>query len=364
MIKSYKDILIEGMERAQKGEIPSLPFSFPLLSTIIDIRKKVYSLIFAGSGVGKSTLVQNMFILDPVEHVIDEVKKGTKKFDVKIIYFSMERSKEFTLYKWMCRKIFRETGVLITLDKIYKMKGQSMSEYELKVFNSYLWYIDEIEKYVDIIEGKQNPVSIDIYVKDYAKKNGTIFKKDEYHSEYIENNPSLVTIIIIDHQSLITTTKDYPTTKQAIDAVSGQLQNYRDFYHFSPVMVAQMNRVLSGYINSKNNNELSPDPSQIADSSTPERDADLVISLFEPIRFKTNCDTGHDAEELIDGLIKRYRSFKIHKNSYGADELSVGLCLYGETGDFKELPGDKEMKDGNLYDLYRSGEAFKNKKSL
>jgi hypothetical protein len=56
MIKTYKEILLEGMERAQRGDIPSLPFSFPLLSTIIDIRKKVYSLIFAGSGVGNITL--------------------------------------------------------------------------------------------------------------------------------------------------------------------------------------------------------------------------------------------------------------------------------------------------------------------
>ncbi len=73
--------------------------------------------------------------------------------------------------------------------------------------------------------------------------------------------------------------------------------------------------------------------------------------------------TFHDAEKMIDTNTgaKYYRSLKIHKNSWGEDDIRKGLAFHGAIGHFKELPKYTEMND-NSYNSILSGEFFKKEK--
>lgn len=82
-----------------------------------------------------------------------------------------------------------------------------------------------------------------------------------------------------------------------------------------------------------------------------QEDSDVVISLFDPMRYKVEDPSGYDLNRLRtpEGL-KMYRSLKILKNSYGSDDIRIGLGFQPVIGMFKELPKTDQVSD----EIYRS----------
>lgn len=82
------------------------------------------------------------------------------------------------------------------------------------------------------------------------------------------------------------------------------------------------------------------------ESSVPQEDADVVMALFDPMRYKVSDPSGYDLDKLIDEYGNKYfRSLRLIKNSYGADDVRIGLGFLGEIGMFKELKKRKDMTD-------------------
>jgi hypothetical protein len=220
------------------------------------------------------------------------------------------------------------------------------------LFLAYEDYLDNLVEIVDIIDGSQNPYGVFKYIKEYAEKNGKEEKISEYKRIYHPNDNNLITIIMVDHQSLIRREKELKTKKEAIDKLSEYLQKARDLYGFSPVLVAQMNRDIANPIYQKMDS-FEPSPEQIKDSSTPYEDSDVCISLFDPIKFKTNAPTGHDLTKLFDPMsgAKYYRSLKVHKNTWGEDDIRVPLAFNGAVGLFKEMKHKDRMTDADYQSI-------------
>lgn len=354
---SFSKILNDEVVKGQNGENISIPFkSLPKVSNYIDVRKSVYTLLFSFSGAGKTQLTNNMYILDPIEYVLENPEKN---IDINIIYFSMERHPKFAFQKWLSRKIYRETGILIGTNKMFGWKDQRMNEFEQGLYDKYLPYLEKLESNLHVISGAKTPEYIESYLDKYANAIGT-FKKEDENIIYTENNPNMITLIVIDHQSIIATSKDYPTKKAAIDQTSTILQKYRDMCYFSPIMVAQTNRTFGGKITK--NEDAEPTADDIMDSSRPEKDADLILSIYDPYRYKIfTGPSGHDIHQCIDEYgANFYRYLKIIKSSYGPDQIGFPLAFHGAIGDFQEFPKiiDGVQLSSDTYKYYTSGEAF------
>lgn len=88
-----------------------------------------------------------------------------------------------------------------------------------------------------------------------------------------------------------------------------------------------------------------------------QENADIVFSLFDPFRYKVDDPSGYDLDKLkdADGK-KKYRNLKILKNSYGSDDIRIGLAFQPEVGLFKEMKKLKDIKqqdyDAILNDTY------------
>jgi hypothetical protein len=360
---SFKEILNNEVKRGQEGLNISIPFnSLPKVSNYIDVRKSVYTLLFSFSGAGKTMLTNNMYILDPIEYVLDNPEKN---IDISIIYFSMERHPKFAFQKWLSRKIYRETGTLISTNKMFGWKDQRMNEYEQGLYDTYLPYLEKLESNLHVISGAKTPEYIENYLDKYAKAIGR-FEKDGENTIFIENNPNMITLVVIDHQSIIEPSAAYPNKKAAIDRTSTILQKFRDTCYFSPVMVAQTNRSFGGKIS--RNEDAEPTADDIMDSSRPEKDADLILSIYDPYRFKIfTGPSGHDINQCIDDYgANFYRYLKIIKSSYGPDQIGFPLAFHGAIGDFQEFPKIVEgvQLTADVYKYYTSGEAFIIKKNL
>ncbi len=335
-----------GLDNKNSG----IPMGFDRLNKYIGIRKRIYSLVFGATGTGKSAFVQNAYILNPFDWWIRTKPKNTK---LKFILFSMERSRVYILAKWISRKIFLDQGILIPIPKLLGWWDTKLTKDEHDLFTAYKWYIDELCEMCDIIDGGINPTGIYKYIRNYAENN-----IDEYHKVYIPNHPNEIVIPIIDHMGLIRPEKGM-TKKEAIDKTSEYLQWTRDILGYTPVVVSQVNRDLSNPIYQKMDS-FEPNLDQVKESGRPSEDAECVISLFQPSRYKTN-DNFYKVEKFISPEGGDFfRSIKILKNSYGESDIKCGMSFFGAIGDFKELPRPKDMDSFNYEELFNYSYFLKN----
>jgi len=355
------DLLAQEVLDGMAGKNRGIPMGFQRLNHYIGIRRRILSLVFGATGSGKSAFLHSAYILNPFDwYIANKNKPNSVKF--KVIFFSMERSKVYILAKWVSRKIFLDYGVLIPLQKLLGWwEDNKLTKDEHDLFLAHQDYINELLEVVDIIEGPQNPTGIYKYVKKYAEANGRFDKISEYNTVYTPNSPNEIVIVAEDHLGLTKTEKGYEQKKQAIDKVSEYNQIFRDSYGYSPIAVSQLNRNLSNPIFQKLES-FEPTIDDVKESGRPGEDADIVISLFDPIRYKTT-DPSYKVEKFIDpdSGANYFRRVKILKNTYGEDLVGSGMGFQGVTGIFKELPKKALMTDFDYKELFNGSYFLTNK---
>jgi hypothetical protein len=282
-------------------------------------------------------------VLNPFDWYISQKAPGLK---LRIIYRSMERTRVYKLAKWVSRRIFLDHGIIVPVPKLLGWT-EKMTADEHDLFLMYEDYIGNMSETITIIDGPENPVGIAKELKAHAVQNGRIEQVDEYNKRYFPNNENEITIVVIDHIGLLKTTKDQTTKKQAIDKMSDELRYARDFYGYTPVVVSQFNRDISNPIRIKNG-DVEPQLEDFAESSQTQNDADVVLALFDPMRYKVADSSGYDLNKLKDQYgAKYFRSLRLIKNSYGEDDVRIGLGFMGQIGMFKELPKKSNMTDAD-----------------
>ena len=345
MNNSFDQLNVEvlaGMEGRNSG----IPMGFTRLNSHISIRNGMYYLIGGYTGSGKTSLVDDAFVLNPMDWLLETKPKD---IDMEIIYFSMERRTNFKLAKWISRKIFLDTGMIIPVARLFGWvnKDLRLTSDEHDLFLTYDEYIATLLEKVTIIAGPQNPTGIRKYVDKYAAENGHLDTTDKYHPVYTDNKPNKIKLIISDHIGLTKLEKELPTKKNTIDKSSEDKQRMRDLYGYSIVDVSQFNRDIANPMRIKNG-DVEPMLEDFKETGSTQENADVVISLFDPMRYKVECPSGYDLAKLRDyeGK-KKYRSLKILKNSYGSDDIRIGLAFQPEVGTFKELIKKIDIKESD-----------------
>lgn len=348
------DLLKKEVDNGIQGRNSGIPMGFRRLNKYIGIRKRIYTVIFGATGSGKSAFCHSAYILHPFDWWY--ANKNTSNVKLKFILFSMERSKVYTLAKWTSRKIFLDQGVNIPIAKLLGWWETKLTKDEHDLFLMYEDYINELTAICDIIEGAQNPTGIYKYVKKYAEANGTIEDINEYDKIYHPRHPNEIVIPIVDHFGLIKMERGM-SKKEAIDKTSEYFQWMRDFLGYTPIGVSQINRDLSNPIYQKMDS-IEPNLDQIKESGRPAEDADVVVSLFQPSRYKTNDASYNNVSKFIspEGA-DCFRSIKILKNTYGESDLRIGMGFHGSTGTFAELPKPKDMDSFDFETLF-TGQFF------
>jgi hypothetical protein len=339
--EQLKTAVQDGLDGRNGG----IPMGFNRLNRYIGIRKSMYFLVGGLTGSGKTSFIDDAFVLNPFDWFISKEGQASG-IKLKIWYRSMERSRTYKLAKWVSRKIFLDHAIMIPVPKLLGWTDK-MSKDEHDLFLMYEDYMNMMSDMITIIDGPENPVGIAKELKAYALERGSIEQLDEYNKVYVPNNENEITIVVIDHIGLLKTTKDQTTKKQAIDKMSDELRYARDFYGYTPVVVSQFNRDISNPIRIKNG-DVEPQLEDFAESSSTQNDADVVLALFDPMRYKVADPSGYTLDKLKDQYgAKYFRSLRLIKNSYGEDDVRIGLGFLGQIGMFKELPKVKNMTEAD-----------------
>ena len=327
-----------------EGRNDGIPMGFDRLNRYVGLRKRMYFLIGGNTGSGKTSFLDDCFILNPYDWMISP--QNATNIKIRFIYRSMERSTIYKEAKWTARKIFVDHGIIIPIGKLLGWKGfDRLTKDEHDLFLLQKDYIDGIRSVTDIIEGPENPVGIAKEIREFALKHGKIEHVDEFNKVYIPNDENEIIIFLLDTFNLLKLTKDLATKKAAIDKMSDELRYTRDFYGWIVAGVSQFNRDISNPIRIKNG-DVEPQLEDFKESGQTQDDADVVLALFDPIRYKVADPSGYNLEKLKDEHgAKYFRSLRLIKNSYGEDDVRLGLGFLGQIGMFKELPRRKDIMD-------------------
>jgi hypothetical protein len=341
---SFQDLKV-AVEDGLSGKNGGIPMGFDRLNRYIGIRKSMYTLVGGLTGSGKTSFIDDAYVLNPFDWSISP-EGQTSGINLKIIYRSMERSRTYKYAKWISRKIFLDHGVIIPVSKMLGWTDK-MTHDEHDLFLQYEEYGELMKEKITIIDGPENPVGIAKELKDYALERGEVIQMDKWNKKYVPNDPSEITLVVIDHIGLLKLTKDHPTKKQSIDKMSDELRYARDFYGYSPVVVSQFNRDIANPMRIKNG-DVEPQLEDFKESSSTQDDADVVLALFDPMRYKVEDPSGYQLDRLKDEYgAKYFRSLRLIKNSYGEDDVRIGLGFLGQIGMFKELPRKKDMTESD-----------------
>lgn len=346
----------DGMEGGNQGA----SMGFERLDKYLSLRKKIYSLVFGATGSGKSAFVHSAFILHPFEWM--KSKQNTGGVKLRFILFSMERSKVYIQAKWLSRRIFLNNGILIPIPKLLGWWDEKLTHDESDLVDLEEDYFNELEEYCTIYEGSRSPADIFRILKEYTNTHGREHDVSEFKKEYEQDDPKEIVIPVGDHLGLTKLTKSISNKKEAIDTVSEHFQYFRDFHHMSPVAVSQLTRALSNPMYTKMDS-FEPSIDDIKESGRPGEDSDCIISLFDPMRYKTNDPSFGDVSSFVNAETgaKCFRAVKILKNTYGEDDIRFGMAFAGAIGAFAELPKAKYVRENwkqKDYDLVTSGSYF------
>lgn len=352
----FKELLSEDIEKGIRGDNIGIPTGFPILdSNINGIQKSLYTIVGGNSGTGKTSFVDLAYVLNPYKWITDN--KGKTNVKIKWIYNSMERNTKYKLAKWVCLKMFQDHKIIIDIPT---MLGWSGKKFEIeeglkKLIFKTGEYFDEMfnSGVIDIIDGSRNPTGIFKHLEEFGEKNGTFKQTGEFSKVYVPNDPNLYVICINDHIGKLNSEIHNGvrlTDKSLLDKHSEYMGCCRDKYGYSIIDISQFNRSI-GNIERMKNKAVSPEPDDFKGSGDMYENADIALGLFNPYKLKINDFLGYDIPKMVaKNGENRFRSVSIIKNSYGADDIIIGMNFLGENGNFREIPiSDKFKENPELY---------------
>lgn len=346
MEKILFDEVLYHIQRGQLGLNKGLPHGYPRLESVIpDLQQSTYYLLGAEPSVGKTAYVDNTFLYNPFEYILNNPDTD---FKLKIFYFSFEISKIRKIIKGVSRRVYLKHGIETDVNLILS-KGKNRIGNDLyEIVKKERDYFDQLEDVLEIYDVAKHPTAINKILQDYYRANGKVIKDDKGQSKYIPNNPNEYVFAIIDHYGL--TKSEMGLSKKAlIDKLSGEyMVNLRNFYGLSPVMISQFNRDISSTDRFKLE-LVEPKSTDFKETGNTFEDCDICFALFNPYRHKLQEYRGYNILKLKN----RMRGLSILKNRDGEADVVLGLKFVGSAGYFEELKLPTEMTNEDYINVWK-----------
>lgn len=361
-IKSAKDA----------GKLYCIPFqSYPKLATSVPgIVPGMITMITAGSGVGKTQVAKAFAVREPLEYAV------ANNLDLKIFYFALEESKQEFIDSMICNYVSQKGGIRIDILALQGYREKSVDSKTMLVIETYIEEIEELLERVEVIDSVYNPTGIYKYCRDYADRNGehvfedrefiknkmdkdpdsktfgkkiTVTETTQVYSHYIPKNPNQMTIVVVDHMSLLTPEKDkdtgYKMTQHQTMAhwsTNYALKQVTKHWNWSVVNIIQQEQsgereqfTMKGDSIQK---KTEPSLANFANNKEIQRDAKVILGVYAPDRYGFEEYHGYDIRKMRD----TFRAIKVLKNRFGPPNKYHHMLFDGATNRFVELPKANE----------------------
>lgn len=340
----YKKFLSE-VQRGKLGLNNGLPMGLPQLGKEIDeVQRATFYLIGGETGTGKTAFVDQCFILEPILHILNN---PSEQLTIKIFYESLEIDIARKIAKWTSYILHTKEDITTSMRELLSKGDNEIPEDVEKLLPEYQEIMDKIFSFVELSDQKINPTGIAKKVSKYMDDNGRTEvvelldnKGNKYKTDvYVPNNPNEIVVLVVDHIGLLRKEQGF-TKKENIDKLSEYCVELRNKYGISPVLLSQFNRSLAD-IDRQRFKEVQPQLSDFKDSGNTQEDANVVLALFNPIRYNITTYAKYN----IGVLNPRYRAVNLLKTRDGEDMMRFSLNFLGECGKFRHLPKPDRMRN-------------------
>lgn len=335
----------EARDKKVAGKLNCIPVPFERFSNYYEgIERGKYTLVTANAKVGKSQITDYMFVYHPIHYIAH----NASNIDVEVLYYSLEMSAHQKTMQAISHFLYLYYGILKSPKELRSLKEalDLVTVSKIKELEKFFEFYFSKVKYIDNIRNRYG-IWLDIF--DYAKTKGTlIYEEKDFGNgpkkiikEYVPNNPDLITIIVIDHASLLVPEKGETITTSINRLSSGDLVNARNLFGFNPVLIQQQMNAQEN-LEHKKAQSLMPNLAGLADCKDTQRDVDLALGLFSPARHEIANFKGYDVTKYGD----RFRSLEILAGREGSGNTLCPLLFLGECSYFEELslPNTQELK--------------------
>lgn len=299
-----------------------------------------YYLIGADSGVGKTTLADYMYL---IKLWLDCKRKGKL---IRIFYCSFELSKEAKISRWISTFVKMLYNVDIPSDYIDgRIPGLTMTKEHFEMVKVGKQYVDEMLKDVFVLEHAVHPTWILANVISAYESLGKVERAPSKKGEkpgmvtkYTPHDPSMMTVLFIDHLALAHEEKGLVGTKAVIDRISQNAVFLKNMFGTTIVFLQQFSTdLMSAHrANKKGDSVYAPQRLDFGDSKYTYRDADVVLGLVSPVMFDLTTYKKYDIEQLREYFLACH----LMKNRYGPASIMYPLFMNRNSGLFEELPKD------------------------
>lgn len=355
MIERVIKELEDNRQKRLNGDLIAIPWStLPRLSKVLPgVRQRHYTIISSQTKGGKSQIANFLYMFEPIEWYLKN--RSTTEVSLKIIYFSLEISRDLLVIQAISYRLFRQYGMIISPDNLQSIfQNYTLDEKVLAIIKSpefQLW-LKEFEAIVEIVDDIRNPLGIMKMVQAYAESNGhyeytqKAFRADDgtinmktVIDRYVPNKPNEYVVVIVDHASIIQKQHNHSSLHEAISELSSEhFLKMRDRFGYSPVLIQQQAAssmeaqytVRGDIIVDK----MKSTAEGLAENKTTARDCNLMISLFWPFNYHIQQYNGWDLARIGPN----HRELNINLNRNGISSASIDLMFLGACNYFAELP--------------------------
>ena len=347
-------ILYKLIERGRKGQNIGISTGLPKLDKYVGgVQKGIYTLLFGGSGAGKSTYALYCYIYRPL--------KDNPNADIKIIYDSLEMSAEILLAKLLCMYIYEEYGCIIPYSDLLSwtdILGDEPYEYVLK---GEQWLKSIVDKNLIIYDKSLNASRFYKTSMELLEQWGEFIESEDGRRKiYIKRNPQQIILRIVDHLGLVTPAEGR-NKKDEMDLVSAYAVTLREKCNMSFLILQQENRNAAD-MDRRKADMSEPSAEDLKQTGNTYNDCDVCIGIYNPLKHKIKTYRGfkiiiENATNAFIGLRDRYRSLVIIKNRYGQSDKIISTNFFGEISYIREI----ECKGEDIID-YTPYLSLKNQK--
>lgn len=329
--------LLNEIELGRQGKSQGYSMGLPKLEEIIDgVTRGTYTLLFAGSGIGKSSISMYAFLYRPLmEHLEDD--------NFRITMFALEMKSEIVMAKLLSTYIFETFGERLSFKKLLSRKrNYKLSDEHLELVKQCIPWMQKVESKLTIYDKNLNADSMYAILLTELESRGS-FEDLGNRKIYHPNNPDLIHVVMVDHAGLMLPTKGR-TLKQEIDLASHYLVNLRNRCGISPLMIMQSNRDQASSARRQLGYFL-PQTSDVKETNGPVEDAEVILAVYNPSIDKKNSHNGYD----LNTIGPYFRSIVCLKNRYGESNVEDCCIFYGDINIWKELKRPDEIYDYEKY---------------
>lgn len=310
------------IDRNMSGDDPSVRMK--LSSKLPLLYPSSYWAITGMTGTGKTSLTDQLFILDLIEN----------RKSIRWVYHVMERNKIQKYAKWVSYLIYQKEGIILDFNTIVQNRKKSRAlltdEYEL------------IKTYDDFLQREVLP-RIDIYTgpadKEEIRRNIT----KAYNRKDFD-----MLIHISDHAGKVKGKGDSYTTIRDYSNSMGEMRDKLGIIH---VDVVQLNQKRVNDTHRRRNFGAEILSSDVYGGEIIPQNVDVMLGILHPNAMNLDSRRGYDMKQFAVGDDNRYREVKVMKANF--DTLQTVPCLFiGETAKFIEIPNASDINYDQMKEQY------------